>query len=312
VATPGARAEYARRLRRVLEYIDAHLAEPLALKDLAAVAHFSPYHFHRLFAAWMGETLGDHLRRRRLEVAAARLRADPALPVLNAALDVGFGSGEAFSRAFKQHFGSPPSQWRLEQAHSNPGQADGNPGQARRNADQAPPRRCRDDGSLIDPTELLAMNVTLIDLPPVHVAYLRYTGPYGPALSEFWRQRFMPWVHAQGLDGRTMYGISLDDPAVTPPEECRCDTAVEVEAGFHPPGDAHVTTLPGGRYALMRFEGSGAEIGDAWSRLFGVWLPDSGFQVDARPCFERYRPEDLLSRPGQDFACDLCLPVAPL
>jgi AraC family transcriptional regulator len=102
---PGHRAEYARRLRRVLAHIDGQLAAPLELKDLADVAHFSPYHFHRIFAAWMGETLGDYLRRRRLERAAVLLRSDPALPVLNAALEVGFGSGEAFSRAFKAHFG---------------------------------------------------------------------------------------------------------------------------------------------------------------------------------------------------------------
>lgn len=305
-ATGAPRAEYARRLRRVLAHIDAHLAAPLVLKDLAEVAHFSPYHFHRLFAAWMGETLGDYLRRRRLEVAAARLRADPALPVLNAALDVGFGSGEAFARAFKQHFGSPPSAWRL--------QADGaqrNPGQGDRNPDQAPARRCRDDGSLINPLEKLTMNVTLIDLPEVRVAYLRYTGPYGPKLSEFWARRFMPWAQAQGLDGRTLYGISHDDPAITPANECRCDCAVEVDAGFLPPGDAHVTTLPGGRYAALHFEGAGAEIGDAWSKLFGVWLPDSGLQVDARPCFERYDPARLSPAPGR-FVCDICIPVRPL
>ena len=77
----------------------------------------------------MGETLGDYLRRRRLERAAVLLRSDPTLPVLNAALEVGFGSGEAFSRAFKAHFGHVPSAWRAlrksDQACSNPDQAGG-------------------------------------------------------------------------------------------------------------------------------------------------------------------------------------------
>ena len=49
----------------------------------------------------MGETLGDYLRRRRLEVAAQRLISQPAVPVLQVALSVGFGSTEAFARAFK-------------------------------------------------------------------------------------------------------------------------------------------------------------------------------------------------------------------
>jgi AraC family transcriptional regulator len=92
------RAEYTKRMHRVLEYIDSHLDQPLELTTLAAVAHFSPFHFHRLFSAWMGETLGDYLRRRRLEIAAMRLAAQPGLPILNAALSVGFGSSEAFTR----------------------------------------------------------------------------------------------------------------------------------------------------------------------------------------------------------------------
>src|SRR5580692_6171477 len=109
------RVEYTRRMHQVLEYIDLHLDQPLELAELAGVAHFSPFHFHRLFSAWMGETLGDYLRRRRLELAAMRLAAQPRLPVLNVALSVGFGSSEAFTRAFKARFGSAPTNWRQQQ-----------------------------------------------------------------------------------------------------------------------------------------------------------------------------------------------------
>lgn len=58
------RAEYQARMHRVLAHIDTHLDEPLDLATLAGVAHFSPFHFLRLFSAWMGETLGDYLRSR--------------------------------------------------------------------------------------------------------------------------------------------------------------------------------------------------------------------------------------------------------
>lgn len=99
-------------MHRVLEHIDQQLDEPLELDALAAVANFSPFHFHRLFTAWMGETLGDYVRRRRLEVGAMRLVAQPRLSVLQVALSVGFGSAEAFARAFKFRFGAPPTAWR--------------------------------------------------------------------------------------------------------------------------------------------------------------------------------------------------------
>lgn len=102
------RSEYEARMHRVVEYIDRQLDQPLNLDTIAKVAHFSAFHFHRLFAAWMGETLGDYLRRRRIEIAAMRLAAQPRVPVLHIALSVGFGSAEAFARAFRARFGARP------------------------------------------------------------------------------------------------------------------------------------------------------------------------------------------------------------
>jgi AraC family transcriptional regulator len=131
----NSRTEYESRMHRVVEYIDLHLDQPLDLRSLAEVAYFSPYHFHRLFSAWMGETLGDYLRRRRVEVAAMRLAAQPRLTVLQTALSVGFGSAEAFTRAFNARFGCSPTAWRAQQltlrgANSNPGQAHSKSSQA--------------------------------------------------------------------------------------------------------------------------------------------------------------------------------------
>lgn len=56
------RAEYETRMNRVLAHIDSHLDQALNTDSLADVAHFSLYHFHRLFTAWTGETLGEYLR----------------------------------------------------------------------------------------------------------------------------------------------------------------------------------------------------------------------------------------------------------
>ena len=69
-ASESTRREYAARMNRVLDHIQSHLADPLDLQRLAAVACFSPFHFHRLFRAWMGETLQAFVQRLRLERAA--------------------------------------------------------------------------------------------------------------------------------------------------------------------------------------------------------------------------------------------------
>ena len=124
------RAEYSARMHRVLEFIDRHLDQELDLRTLASVAHFSSFHFHRVFFSWTGETVGDYLRRRRLEIAAARLAGQPKLSIFNVASSVGFGSIEAFARAFKVRFGCTASAWRATIAQQR------NPGQELRNPDQ--------------------------------------------------------------------------------------------------------------------------------------------------------------------------------
>src|SRR6266571_3971779 len=166
---------------RLLEHIDRRLDQQLELDALARVANFSSFHFHRLFTAWFGETLGDYVRRRRLETAALRLVAQPRLPVLQVALSVGFGSTEAFARAFKARFGSTPTQSRDSQ-RSNRDQLNSKLGQ-----DLARPPR--NDGR---------MKVTIVARKPTPVAYLRHVGPYRKPVSEFWMNRVDPWMEPMG------------------------------------------------------------------------------------------------------------------
>jgi len=289
----------------VVEHIDRHLDEPLDLETLAGVAHFSPFHFHRLFSAWMGEALGEYVRRRRLEIAAQRLISQPAVPVLQVALSVGFGSTEAFARAFKTRFGLTPSSWRVA--------GYGNRGQLNRKPDQAAAAAWRNDDEVSKTySREASMNVKLVDRQPATIAYLRHVGPYGRELSRFWQDTVYPWMETNHLLGRPRFGISLDDPGITAPEKCRYDAAVEVEPGFVGAGKHLKTSLPGGKYAAASFRGTAGEIGDAWMALLRDWLPGSGLQLDARPLFEYYAPEMTMDQETGAFQCDICIPVTTL
>jgi AraC family transcriptional regulator len=303
------RVEYELRMHRVLRHIDAHLDAALDLATLAAVAHFSAFHFHRLFAAWMGETLGEYLRRRRVEMAAMRLAAQPRLPILNAALSAGFGSGEAFSRAFKAHFGCSPSAWRARQVA---GAANRNFDQVHGNPDQDVAAAGGHHGTSFNARSEVAMKVTLIDREAARVVYLRYTGPYGDPIARFWGETVYPWMVTHGLLGQPRYGVSHDDPDITDRSQCRYDAGVELPADYQCPRNMLTTTIPGGRYAAMPFNGDAREIEDVWRRLLRDWLPSSGLQLDARPCFEYYARDASYDQATGAFSCDLCIPVAPL
>jgi AraC family transcriptional regulator len=282
-------------MHRVLEYIDRQLDEQLELDRMAKVANFSPFHFHRLFTAWFGETLGDYVRRRRLEMAALRLVAQPRLPVLQVALSVGFGSTEAFARAFKTRFGSTPTAWRTLQVS--------NRDQLKSKLDQAPAPASGNHGS---------MKVTIVDRQPTTVAYLRYVGPVGKPVSDFWITKVDPWMQTNGLYGRPRYGISHDDPGITAPEKVRYDAAVEVPQNFIGAGDHLMTVIPGGKYAVGRFKGTDKQIGEAWDWLLRDWLPGSSMQLDSRPFFEHYPIDASFDPKTGEFESEICIPVTPL
>lgn len=310
MSSRDSRSEYERRMHRVIEHIDRHLDRPLDLEAVAGVAHFSPFHFHRLFSAWMGETLGDYLRRRRVEVAAMRLAAQPRVKVLQIALSVGFGSAESFSRAFRGRFGCSPSSWRSEQARRP--RANSKSGQVDRKSGQAAAAASSEHEVSHPSAKETVMKVKLLDRKDVVVAYLRHLGPYGEPISRFWQESYYPWALTNNLLGQPRYGISHDDPSITAPEQCRYDACAEVPREFVASGKSFKTTIPGGRYAVLDFEGTVAEIGPAWTSLLRDWLPSSGLQLDARPCFEYY-PSDAAYDPRTGrFGCQICIPVVPL
>jgi AraC family transcriptional regulator len=298
--------EYQRRMHAVVDYIDRHLDSKLDLATLADVAHFSPFHFHRVFQALMDEALGDYVRRRRMESAAIRLRSSDEVSVISVALAVGFSSAESFTRAFRAYFGLSPTQWRKSkdsQDWSNSGTV---PGKLRQAATASGPEH--GDSSPME----FSMNVVLIDREPVSVVYLRHTGPYGPGIGKFWWETMAPWMQTNGLFGRDRFGIGLDDPGVTRPERCRYDACVASPEGEVLSGQPHRRVIPGGRYASLAFVGTGPEIPAAWKAILRDWLPKSGLQPDNRPSFEHYPKDGHYDASTGKFSCQICVPVAPL
>ena len=118
------------------------------------------------------------------------------------------------------------------------------------------------------------MELKTVDRQPVRVACLRYTGPFGPAIGEFWRDNVQPWLQANELNVST-YGLALDDAASTPAEKLRYDACAEVKPGFVGTGLYHLAIIPGGKYAVAAFKGTAAEIGAAWGEVMSQAMPAS-------------------------------------
>jgi AraC family transcriptional regulator len=313
------RLEYQNRVNRVIDYIQSHRADDLSLETLAVVAAFSPFHFHRVFKAVVGENLKEFVQRVRLEWAGSALVARPQVDVLEIALDSGFQSASAFARAFKEHFGLSATEWRAGGAQTwsknrlalrNPGQAERKPGKESA-GEPTHPSFCGDESP--SETEDL-MNVTVKTLSSYRLAYMRNVGPYGAhsAIPQLW-QRLMRWAAARDLwtSERLCLGIAYDDPRVTDPDKCRYDAGIVIPADFKADAQVNVIDFAGGKFAMTPFTGTALDIAGSWDRFFGRWLPQSGYQPDDRPCLEIYGSDAVDEQTGA-VNCQLCMPVKPL
>jgi AraC family transcriptional regulator len=210
--TEEANSEYTQRINRVIDYLRANLDRQVKLDELAKVACFSEFHFHRIFGAVLGETLNHFTNRLRLEKAARLLRYS-AQSLTEIAFACGFSSSATFSRAFRSGYDTSPSQFRKS-------------GEIKKS------KICKE---LFSGQEYLlpmsaeekrsAFPVRLIDVPERQVAYIRVTNAFEMDRVLAALKTMIEWSKSQDIFSQgILFGMSVDDPHVTPKHLYRCDT----------------------------------------------------------------------------------------
>jgi len=102
---------YRNALEQAVVYIENHLSDDIKVEDVAKTAGYSYYHLNRQFTAVLGEGIGSYIKKRRLADAAKKLIYTDQ-KIINIAMESGFESSEAFSRAFKLMHKVSPQQYR--------------------------------------------------------------------------------------------------------------------------------------------------------------------------------------------------------
>ena len=322
---PALRAEYLARINRVVDHIDQNLDRDLSLETLAQIANFSPFHFHRIFRAMIGEPLYQFIQRLRLEKAASKLLSHTDSSITLIALDCGFSSSATFARAFKEAYGMTATEWRKGgfDAFSKNRKTDSKESIDMRNlrkdwqitsiyiADEFNHQKWK---IMID--NKIRAEVEVKDLPQKHLAYVRHVGPYqgNESLFESLFNKLMRWAGPRGLiqfPKTEMLSVYHDDPNITDPEKLRLTVAITVPPDTEVDGEVGKMTLAGGKYAIARFEISSNEFSEAWDAVYGGWLPESGYQPTDGPCFELYH-NDPKQHPEGKHIFDIGIPVKPL
>jgi AraC family transcriptional regulator len=300
--------KYRKSLLPVLVYIEEHLDELLPLDELAALAGFSPHHFHRIFQHVTGEAPKEYLRRLRLERAVYRLKVSPD-NVLQIALEAGFKTHETFTRAFTRQFDINPSEFRNVLKEY---------------------RACVDESmgsytfdGFTDETPLTLRfdmqkePVSVQKFAAQPVIFIRYHG-YEDLLSDkqtffdLWSELF-DFAEEHGLEysRETLIGITHDDPYVSAEGKIRFDACLPVSdpvAASHPIG---YRVLQPGLCVLRRHYGGMEEIAKTFAFIGVEWLPADDYCLRAAAPFEIYHCKQV-DKHLERLYTDAYVPLEPI
>lgn len=288
--------EYTRRIDRVIDHLTDHLDTPLKLADLAKVACFSEYHFHRVFRAMTGETVNDFTNRLRLE-KAARLLKRTGQSATEIALECGFSSSATFSRAFNKSFGTSPIKYRKSGEIKNS-------------------KICKE---LFPKHEyLLPMTyeekkavfpVEIRKFPAWNVAYIRVSNSFesGKVLKAF--EKMIGWLKSEEIyDRGTLFGMAVDDPAVTPKHLYRYEVCFASDVPFNCGDGISKMQIPSRTYGVTRLNGDIKLAATAWDYLLGGWLITSDYEPDDAPGLEILLNKEI-ALDWSRFELELAFPV---
>lgn len=269
-----AQTGYETRLNRVIDHLYDHLEDDIRFDDLAEIACLSPYHWHRVYAAMRGETIRATIRRLRLSRAAERLaNSDMALEMI--AERAGYGSADAFGRAFKEAYGKSPAHYRATGSHA---------------AFKA---------ALLT-EDSAGFPVSIEILSPIRCASIAHSGAYmqiDRAMGKLFNALAAQAIMASD---QRMLAVFYDDPDLVPVESLRSRACSPVADGVTLAPPIEEAVVRGGLYARLRYRGPYADMEGAYRWLLGVWLPQSGHEPDDEPMFEAY-----LNSPQQVAAAEL-------
>jgi AraC family transcriptional regulator len=252
---------------KTIWYIESHFESEIRLEEVARLAGVSRFHLLKAFGYATGYSVMRYVRHRRL-TQAARALADGESDILGLAVKVGYGSHEAFTRAFREQFGRTPSQVREQRS------VDG-----------------------LDLMEAIRMNgrvagrleaPRIVEGKALLVAGLQrsYTHETSAGIPAQW-QNFGPHIgHVPGQVNGCAYGVIYNGD-----DEGNYDYLCGVEVADFSRLPAEMTRLriPEQRYAVFDHPGHVSAIRATCSAIWSEWLPGSGHQMADGPVLELYR-----------------------
>lgn len=289
--------DYIVQMEKAILFIEEHLNEDIKVEEIAAFTGYSYFHFHRIFEALVGESVGNYLRTRRMNLAANALIYTNKR-ILDIAMEYRFESQEAFTRAFKKCYHLTPAVYRKNRIDVIVG-----------NKIQLTPSKLRHllSGITIKPR--------IIDFEGALIVGIRGTTTI--------RENKIPWMWKEfnprigEIKNRVSsirgYGICEVDPGYDMSKFGENTTynefvGVEVLDFSYIPVGMDVKHLEMGRYAVFTHRGKLMNLQMTYDYIWGTWIPYSGYELDMRDDFEYY-DERYLGQDNESSEMDIYIPI---
>ncbi|MBE7129843.1 AraC family transcriptional regulator [Bacillus mycoides] len=289
------RNEYLRRVYKVQDYIESHINDSLSIEDLANVAGFSKFHFHRIFKGMMDEPLSRYVNRLKLERATHLLTYRTDMTITDIAYYFGFTDSAVFSRTFKSYYGVSPSHYRNHNS-----------------------KNCKDvsEDSQYNECKKVRGEVEIVAADKVNVAYIRHVGTYKDLAIDFPKmiEKLFHYASEQNyhaFEDTKVLTIYHDHHEFTEDYHLRTSLCITIlDEVVEGNSDIGLMTIPSGKYAVGHFEIFQEEYKGAWDFLYGEWLPNSGYKPRDSYPFEVYR-NDPRQHPENKHIVDIYVPIEP-
>lgn len=243
---------------RVIHFVEKHYDQPIAVKDLEAISHYSYRNIQRIFKYSCGETIGAFQQRLKMENAYKRILYTKE-NLTSIGLEVGFASIASFSKAFKQHFGISPKEARAHKAQLLCGP------------------------ELVPTTSDSLLQPEIAYLESVEVYYQSIQADYENEAIEVLWERFMQYDFP---DSNVAYfGVIADELLIKTAINCRYDACATVQARHK---KLPSKTILGGRYARFTHKGSYETIDATYAKIYSRWIFDSDLEFSPAPIIEQY------------------------
>jgi len=293
--------DHLQQIQRAVDYIEDHLKDDLTVDAIAKVAAFSKWHFQMIFSSAVGDTLKEYIRKRRLTAALNELSTTERR-IIDIALDAGFESQEAFTRAFKAMFGKTPGECRTEGTKSV--------------MYLHKPRITMAyldhlyGGINMEPIIRFVEEKKVVGMGSRFISALSPDANSKNVIGELWNQYN---VRGQEISHRLSWAdlgivssLSSEEEKAHP-NEMFYVAGTEVTSTEVIPSGMLAFKVPAGNYAVFTHKGHITKLGMTMKYIYGSWLPKSGKKLRLAPEFEVY--DQRFKHDSEESELDIYIPI---